>query len=94
MKDCVDEMSKMLKATSLNQVKVLQREMMHFDNQNKFALMPSAVLSEEIVGSKVVIFPGPEARKNHTNQGIIPLFNTETGALKAIETNTGVYVFV
>lgn len=84
LSDCIPLMEEMLKETSNGNVRVLQRSMLHHENGNILALMPATIDSSGITGSKVIIFPGPEARKNHTNQGIIPIFDVATGGLKAI----------
>ena len=77
MKDC-------LKSISRKETKVMQRMMIPHDNGNMLALMPASLISESVTGAKVIIFPGKETAKMGTQQGIIPLFDTNTGALKAI----------
>lgn len=84
LEDCIPAMRDTLIAASKNEIKMLQRMMIPHEGGNMLALMPASLLSKKVTGSKVIIFPGPEARKNGTNQGIVPLFDTDTGALKAI----------
>ena len=46
--------------------------------------MPSTIDTKEITGSKVTIFPGPEARKMAPPRAFAPIFDTVTGSLIAI----------
>ena len=84
VESCMPAMADALKAVSLNQIKMLQRTMIPHESGNMLANMPASLLSKNVTGAKVIIFPGPQAAKDKTNQGIIPLFDTESGALIAI----------
>ena len=84
LKDCIPAMRDTLIAASKNEIKMLQRNMIPHDSGNMLALMPASLLDKKVTGSKVIIFPGQKTRKEGTNQGIVPLFDTETGALLAI----------
>lgn len=77
-------MRTVLESISNKSTTVLQRSMIPHKNGNMLAGMPASLHSENVTGSKVIIFPGPQTAKAGTNQGIIPLFNIETGELKAI----------
>ena len=81
---CIPYMKTALVGISEKQAKVLQRTMIPHANGNKLANMPASLISENVTGSKVIIFPGPQTAKMGTNQGIIPLFDIETGRLIAI----------
>ena len=81
---CVPYMKTALVAISDKQAKVLQRFMIPHSNGNMLAHMPASLMSENVTGSKVIIFPGPETAKAGTNQGIVPLFNIATGELMTI----------
>ncbi|MEG2192560.1 MAG: ornithine cyclodeaminase family protein [Oscillospiraceae bacterium] len=81
---CMPAMAEALKAVSLGQVKMLQRSMIAHDSGNTLANMPASLMSENVTGAKVIIFPGAKTAKEKTNQGIIPLFDIESGALLAI----------
>lgn len=83
-KSLIASMEDVFQAMSEGKVKNIQRTMIPHDSGCALAIMPASVLSEHITGGKVIIFPGKEAAKNKTQQGIVPLFDTETGALKAI----------
>lgn len=76
LKDCIPAMRDTLIAASKNEIKMLQRNMIPHDSGNLLALMPASLLGKKVTGSKVIIFPGPKARKEGTNQGIVPLFDT------------------
>ena len=84
MGDCIAAMDEVLRDVSAGAITMLQRSMIHHKNGNILAGMPSTIDTKEITGSKVTIFPGPEARKNGTAQGIVPIFDTVTGSLIAI----------
>ena len=84
VRDCIPAMRDTLMAAAQNEIKMLQRQMIPHSSGNMLALMPASLLTKQVTGSKVIIFPGPQARKDGTNQGIVPLFDTESGALLAI----------
>lgn len=81
---CIPYMKTALVGISDKQAKVLQRIMIPHENGNMLANMPASLMSENVTGSKVIIFPGPQTAKMGTNQGIIPLFDITTGELIAI----------
>lgn len=54
------------------------------ENGNIFSVMPAVMGPAGVGGGKMIIFPGPAAGKAGTCQGIIPLFDLETGRLLAI----------
>jgi len=81
---CIPYMKTALIGLSEKTAKVLQRTMIPHSNGNMLANMPASLTAENVTGSKVIIFPGPATAKMGTNQGIIPLFNIETGELIAI----------
>lgn len=84
MEACIEAMDQTLQAVSAGEIHMLQRYMLPQEKGNKFALMGADDLSLGVCGAKVIVFPGPEAKANHTNKGIVPLFDSSTGALKAI----------
>ncbi len=92
LEDCIPAMADVLKANAAGEVKMLPRSVIPHPGGNLLALMTASILPEKTAGSKVIIFPGPEAAKAGTSQGIIPLFETETGALKAIVDATQITV--
>ncbi len=81
---CIPGMKACLIGLYDKSAKVLQRSMIIHENGNKLANMPASLISENVTGAKLTIFPGPQAAKNGTSGGIIPLFDIETGRLMAI----------
>lgn len=84
MGDCIEEMRQTLSDISAGKTQMLQRNMIMVANGNKMAQMPSALENKQIVGSKVCIFPGEATRKAGTQQGVVIIYNSETGELAAI----------
>ena len=83
LNDCIPAMTDTLIAASRGEIKMLQRSMIpHETSGNMLAIMPASLLNHHVTGSKVTIFSGPKSRA--TAQGIVPLFDTETGALLSI----------
>ena len=84
MEACIRAMEETFRDISAGKTTMLQRSMMPQKKGNMFALMASDNQQQEICGVKTIVFPGAEAKKNGTSQGIIPLFDSATGALLAI----------
>ena len=83
LNDCIPAMTDTLIAAAKGEIKMLQRSMIpHETSGNMLAIMPASLLNHHVTGSKVTIFSGPKSRA--TAQGIVPLFDTETGALLSI----------
>ncbi len=84
MKDCVGAMEDTLRDVAAGATSMLQRSMMPQQKGNMFALMAADNQQQGLCGVKAIVFPGAEARQKGTNQGIVPLFDSATGALLAI----------
>lgn len=84
MDQCISAMEECYKDVSTGATEMLQRTMIHHPNGNILAGMASSLHNRGITGSKVIIFPGTETKKAGTNQGIVPIFDIETGALVTI----------
>lgn len=84
MKDCVGAMEDTLRDVAAGATSMLQRSMMPQQKGNMFALMAADNQQQGLCGVKAIVFPGAEARQKGTNQGIVPLFDSATGALRAI----------
>ena len=84
MEDTIGAMRKALRGVSSGSAAMLQRQMLPQPEENKFAVMGGADSTLGLCGAKVIVFPGPAAGKAGTSQGIIPLFDSTTGALAAI----------
>lgn len=84
IKMLVEPMKKVLSDISNKDTVVLQRIMIAHENGNKLANMQASLIDDGVTGSKITIFPGSETAKKGTRQGIIPIFNIDSGALSAI----------
>ena len=84
IENCIPQMQKTFEQVSQGVVRQLQRAMLPTNAKNMFALMPALNEGEGIVGSKVIVFPGPGLRGKDTDDGIVPLFDSTTGQLLAI----------
>ena len=82
--DCIKAMEDVFAAMSEGKVTNLQRSMIRHEGGCSLAIMPASDNSVNITGGKIIMFPSKEAAMNKTNQGIVPLYDTITGALKAI----------
>lgn len=87
MSECIAAMEETLQDISTSQAVMLQRSMIPHASHNTLAIMPSSLLQRERTGAKVIIFS-----KKETAQGIVPLFDTESGALLAIVDATHITV--
>ena len=85
MEACIRAMEETFRDISAGKTTMLQRSMMPQKKGNTFALMASDNQQQEICGVKAIVFPGSEAKKNGTSQGVIPLFDSTTGALMGTE---------
>lgn len=80
MKECIACMEDTLKDISAGRTIMLQRSMIpNPESGTAFAIMPSSMPHSKRAGAKVIMFS-----KKPTAQGIIPLFDTQSGALLAI----------
>lgn len=84
MEDAIVAMREALRGVSQGSAVMLQRQMLPQPEENKFAVMGGSDSDLGLCGAKVIVFPGPTAAKAGTSQGIIPLFDSRTGALAAI----------
>ena len=88
----IDCMKETLMAISSGETAMLQRTMLPAEEGNLFALMTAKNTASHIVGSKVIVFPGPRASKEDTARGIVPVYDTTTGAILAIVDGEGITV--
>lgn len=84
MEACVKAMEETLMEVSAKEAVMLQRGMLAAKGGNQFAVMQAANGNQSVCGAKIIMFPGKEAKARGTAQGMIPLFDSETGALLAI----------
>lgn len=78
----MEQMGKSFLLVSTNQTKMLPREMIRLEKDNFLAQMMSRLSNEFIAGSKVIVFPGPSNKT--TAQGVVNLFDSQSGKLLAI----------
>lgn len=84
MPACIEAMDRTLRAVSAGETHMLQRYMLPQAKGNNFAMMGADDLGRGVCGAKIIMFPGQEAKAKGTNKGIVPLFDSNTGALTAI----------
>ena len=91
-KSLIDCMKETLVSISEGKTAMLQRMMLPAEEGNLFALMTAKNDSSHIIGSKVIVFPGPVAGKNDTARGLVPVYDSVTGAILAIVDGEGITV--
>jgi len=85
MSNCIELMKHTLIELSEGRAKQVLRMVMPLGESSFLGLMPSAISSKQIAGAKVIsIFPQNSTRDLPSHQGVVLLFETETGELKAI----------
>ncbi|MFI3324655.1 MAG: ornithine cyclodeaminase family protein [Clostridia bacterium] len=72
---CIPAMKEAFLDTAVDEPKVLGRQFLVHENGKRFALMPGSSESNRVTGGKFIFFSG---------QGIVPLFDIDTGKLIAI----------
>lgn len=82
--ECRHAMKQTLTEISAGESAMLARRMIKHKNGNMLAIMPSSLTARARTGAKVIIFPGADMRGKATPQGIIPLFDSDSGRLLAI----------
>ncbi len=90
MQQCIDVMDRTLREVWAGQTVNLQRDMIPQPAGNMFAIMGSSLTAQQRAGCKVIVFPGQQAKMAGSSQGIIPIFDTQTGRLLAIVDGEGV----
>ncbi len=85
MESCIKLMKETLSALSKGEAFQILRTAMRLEDRNILGLMPSAIHSKNIAGAKVItIFPENFNKGLHSHQGVVLVFETETGSLKAV----------
>lgn len=77
-------MGEVMVQTSGGQVVNFPRSGARQENGNIFSVMPASWTGKKVAGGKMIVFPGPAAGQAGSCQGIIPLFDLETGALLSV----------
>jgi ornithine cyclodeaminase len=85
MKSCIDLMRKILVEYSRREALQVLRTAMKIGEKKILGVMPSALMSQQVAGAKIItVFPSNYQKGLPSHQGVVVLFETETGALKAI----------
>jgi ornithine cyclodeaminase/alanine dehydrogenase-like protein (mu-crystallin family) len=85
MESCIKLMSETLSALSKGEATQVLRTAMKLQERNILGLMPSAINSKNIAGTKIItIFPENFNKGLPSHQGVVIVFETETGSLKAL----------
>ena len=80
--ELIEALEKGFSELTAETIKTLPRNSIFHQSGNIFAQMPASIPSLGIAGTKIAMFPGPG--KQATAQSAILIFDTESGALKAI----------
>ncbi len=85
MESCIKLMEETLSALGQGEAIQPLRTAMRLKENNILGLMPSAFHAKNITGAKVItIFPDNFSKGLHSHQGVVLVFETETGSLKAV----------
>ncbi|WP_312118240.1 ornithine cyclodeaminase family protein [Brevibacillus reuszeri] len=85
MQTCIQLMRETLSALSRGEAIQVLRTAMKLEGRNVLGVMPSALLAKNIVGTKVItIVPDNSYKGLPSHQGVVIVFEAETGSLKAI----------
>jgi ornithine cyclodeaminase len=84
MESCVPLMVDTLKALSRKEATQVLRSVIKLGDRNVLGIMPATMDSMKLAGAKVItVFPGNFSKGLPSHQGVVLIFETETGALKA-----------
>ncbi|MDR2749694.1 MAG: hypothetical protein LBC41_03440 [Clostridiales bacterium] len=85
MESCIPLMVDTLKALSQKEATQVLRSVIPLGDRNVLGIMPATMDFLKLAGAKVItVFPGNFAKGLPSHQGVVLLFETETGALKAV----------
>ena len=86
MRECMDLMADALGALARGEAQnPLRRGMLLEDGRGLIGMMPGSLRSPPVLGLKVVtVFPGNHGTRYDSHQGIVALFDVETGVPRAI----------
>jgi ornithine cyclodeaminase len=85
MQTCIQLMRETLSALSRGEAIQVLRTAMRLEGRNVLGVMPSALLAKNVVGTKVITIVPDNAYKGlPSHQGVVVVFEAETGSLKAI----------
>lgn len=85
MQSCIQLMRDTLAALARGEATQVLRTAMKLEERNVLGVMPSAFQSKNIAGTKVItVMPENSQKGLPSHQGIVIVFETETGTLKAV----------
>ncbi len=84
IRDLIPVMRQVFADVSAGRTRSLLRQSVFHPNGNILALMAATLPAYGMCGNKTAVFPGPAAAAAGTAQSLIQLFDTESGALRAV----------
>lgn len=85
MKACIEVMEAVLKDLSAGLAVQSLRQVLPLQNSNLMGLMPGYLQGEQVAGAKIIsVFPSNHGSAFPSHQGLVTLFDSSTGALKAV----------
>lgn len=85
MESCIAVMESVLKDLSSGRAIQSLRQVLPLQKSNLIGLMPGYLQGEEIAGAKIIsVFPSNHGSSLPSHQGLVTLFDSSTGVLKAV----------
>lgn len=85
MESCIKLIRETLPALSKGEATQILRTAMKLEGRNVLGVMPAAISSKKIAGTKIItVFPDNFKKGLPSHQGIVAVLEAETGSLKAI----------
>lgn len=85
MESCITVMESVLKDLSAGQAVQSLRQVLPLHQGNLIGLMPGYLQAEEVAGAKIIsVFPSNHGSGLPSHQGLVTLFDSSTGVLKAV----------
>lgn len=85
MESCITVMESVLKDLSAGQAVQSLRQILPLHQGNLIGLMPGYLQGEEVAGAKIIsVFPSNHGSGLPSHQGLVTLFDSSTGVLKAV----------
>lgn len=85
MESCITVMESVLKDLSAGQAIQSLRQVLPLHKSNLIGLMPGYLQGQEVAGAKIIsVFPSNHGSGLPSHQGLVTLFDSSTGVLKAV----------
>ncbi|WP_313641557.1 ornithine cyclodeaminase family protein, partial [Paenibacillus sp.] len=85
MESCITVMESVLKDLSTGQAVQSLRQVLPLQKSNLIGLMPGYLQGKEVAGAKIIsVFPSNHGSDLPSHQGLVTLFDSSTGVLKAV----------